>query len=108
MQWFKQIPGVTSLASARDFLDFFAVAYQSELLAGRELHILKDFHIALSQMSEPAAGAPAYQLAAQLLGQAYQRQTQPALGEHSPLAVYQRLRPSRVVLSSLWESDNEQ
>ncbi|CAG9000802.1 MAG: Nitrogenase-stabilizing/protective protein NifW [Candidatus Celerinatantimonas neptuna] len=100
MKWFKQIDGVQNLSSAEDFLSFFEIPFEAEKLASRHLHILKAFHIKLSKVSEPLH-SKAYEVAAQLLSEAYQEQVGQTLAKHSPLAIYQRMRPSRVLIRDL-------
>lgn len=106
MQWFDQIPGVESLTTGQEFFDFFHVSYEIERLNGRQLHILKDFNQRIANVADVQADA-AFATAGELLAQAYEAQTQEEIASHSPLAVYQRLRPSRVSLSSLVEDDDE-
>lgn len=103
MQWFKDIPGVSELVSASDFFYFFQLEYEPSQLASRHLHILKAFNLKIAAVDEAVEAEVAFELAKQLLADAYAEQTGQAISESSPLAVYRRMRPHRVALDELFK-----
>ena len=80
MQWFYQIPGVEDLDSAESFFDFFSVQYEPEVLRGRCLPVLGEFHrklrdsVPLRNLLENDPRAP-WLLARRLLTESYQQKT---------------------------------
>ncbi|PWC22460.1 nitrogen fixation protein NifW [Brenneria roseae subsp. roseae] len=49
MDWFDELPGVSQLESAEDFLHFFAIPFDAQQVQVRHLHILHAFSRRLRQ-----------------------------------------------------------
>jgi nitrogenase-stabilizing/protective protein len=62
------------LESAEEFLEYFGIAYQTEVLEVSRLHILQRFHdyLAAAWSTLPAGGEPRREIYRNLLAQAYQ------------------------------------
>ncbi|MFM2481689.1 nitrogenase-stabilizing/protective protein NifW [Celerinatantimonas sp. YJH-8] len=103
MQWFKEIPGVVDLMTIYDFFTFFKIPFDVDKVTARHLHILKAFQLKIAAVTEPVPTEAAFDLAAELLTQAYQEQIGESISHSSPLAVYQRMRPSRVAFNDLFK-----
>ncbi|WP_394153687.1 nitrogenase-stabilizing/protective protein NifW [Vibrio maritimus] len=49
----KLAVSLASLSSAEDFLDYFGVSYDPEIMAPKRITLLRNFHRALASMPEP-------------------------------------------------------
>ncbi|MCL2892058.1 nitrogenase-stabilizing/protective protein NifW [Brenneria tiliae] len=98
MNWFNQLPGVSQLESAEDFLRFFAIPFDERSVRVKHLHILHAFNLRLRryQLFDEPPLAPRQrqqfrlqQVRAMLL-ESYRHVVGGELRERSPLKVYQR------------------
>ncbi|MEC5341485.1 nitrogenase-stabilizing/protective protein NifW [Brenneria populi] len=98
MDWFNELPGVSRLESAEDFLRFFAIPFDERDVRVKHLHILHAFSRRLRQYrpdDEPEI-APQQRRRLRLdqvrlmLMESYAYVIGGELRERSPLRVYQR------------------
>ncbi|MBJ7220855.1 MULTISPECIES: nitrogenase-stabilizing/protective protein NifW [unclassified Brenneria] len=98
MDWFDELPGVSQLESAEDFLRFFAIAFDEQSVRVKHLHILHAFNLRLRryQPDDEPDLAPQqrqrYRLeqVRSMLRESYWHVVGGELRERSPLKVYQR------------------
>lgn len=98
MTWFDELPGVSQLESAEDFLRFFAVPFDAQQVRVRHLHILHAFSRRLRQYrpAEEPALTPQQrqqwrlQQVQAMLRESYLHVVGGELRQRSELKVYQR------------------
>lgn len=98
MDWFNQLPGISQLESAEDFLRFFAIPFDEQSVRVKHLHILHAFNrrLRLYRPDDEPDTAPSQrrqfrleQVRAMLL-ESYQYVIGGELRERSELQIYQR------------------